>query len=168
LRCGHDQHKYIPQFACRDSCCPLKPFFITHDVISGILVQPILLRKPTLYLYERTGGFGFTVRIIFFAGSKNFYSVNPLTIVAVVFHNKKIVVGSTHDEYGEDNMKRYGKGLETLAAVVLATTPVLGHEEYDDADQVKTAMAQRADGFGTEARWSSVLAPRSRGWLGRG
>jgi plastocyanin len=61
------------------------------------------------------------------------------------------VVGSTHDEHGEDNMKRYGKGLWILAAVVLASAPVFGHEECDDVDHAKTAMAQRADGLGTEA-----------------
>ena len=48
-------------------------------------------------------------------------------------------------------MKRYGKSLGILAAVILASTPVLGHEECDDVDQAKTAMAQRADGLGTEA-----------------
>ena len=39
-------------------------------------------------------------------------------------------------------MKRYGKGFGVLAAaVVLASTPVLGHEECDDVDQAKTVMA---------------------------
>jgi len=48
-------------------------------------------------------------------------------------------------------MKRYGKVFGILAAAtVLASTPVLGHEECDD-DQAKTAMAQRADGLGTES-----------------
>jgi len=47
-------------------------------------------------------------------------------------------------------MKRYGKGLWILAAVVLASTPVLGHEECDDVDQAKIATAQRADGQGAE------------------
>jgi len=47
-------------------------------------------------------------------------------------------------------MKRYGKGLWILAAVVLASTPVLGHEECDDVDQAKIATAQRADGLGAE------------------
>ena len=62
------------------------------------------------------------------------------------------MVGSTHDAYGEDNMKRYGKGLGILAAaLVLASTPVLGHEECDDVDQAKTAMAGRADSLGTES-----------------
>jgi plastocyanin len=61
------------------------------------------------------------------------------------------VVGSTHNEYGEDNMKRYGKGLWILAAVILASTPVLGHEECDDVDQGKTAMVERADGLGIES-----------------
>src|SRR5262245_50677187 len=59
---------------------------------------------------------------------------------------------STQDAYGEDNMKRYGKGLGILAAaLVLASTPVLGHEECDDVDQAKTAMAGRADSLGTES-----------------
>ena len=48
-------------------------------------------------------------------------------------------------------MKRYGKSLGILAAVVLASTPVLGHEECDDVDQAKTAMAERVDGLSTEA-----------------
>jgi plastocyanin len=49
-------------------------------------------------------------------------------------------------------MKRYGKGFGVLAAaVVLASTPVLGHEECDDVDQDKTAMAERADGLATES-----------------
>ena len=49
-------------------------------------------------------------------------------------------------------MKRFGKGLWILAAaLVLASTPVLGHEECDDVDQAKTATAQRTDGLGTEA-----------------
>ena len=62
------------------------------------------------------------------------------------------MVGSTHDAYGEENMKRYGKGLGVLAAaVVLASTPVFGHEECDDVDQTKTAMAEPADGLGTES-----------------
>jgi plastocyanin len=57
------------------------------------------------------------------------------------------VVGSTDDEYGEDSMKRYGKGLGVLVtAVVLASTPVLAHEDCDDVDQAKTAMAERGDG----------------------
>jgi plastocyanin len=45
-------------------------------------------------------------------------------------------------------MKRYGKGLGILAAVVLASTPVLGHEECDDVERAKTAMAEHADGLG--------------------
>src|SRR5262245_40401356 len=48
-------------------------------------------------------------------------------------------------------MKRYGKGLWILAAMVLASTPVLGHEECDDVDQAKTAMVVPADRLGTEA-----------------
>ena len=48
-------------------------------------------------------------------------------------------------------MKRYAKVLGILAAaVVLAGTPVLGHEECDD-DQAKTAMAERADKLGNES-----------------
>ena len=62
------------------------------------------------------------------------------------------MVGSTHDAYGEENMKRYGKVLGILAAaLVLASTPVSGHEECDDVDQAKTAMAGRADSLGTES-----------------
>lgn len=48
-------------------------------------------------------------------------------------------------------MKRYGKSLGILAAVVLASTPVLAHEDCDDVDQTKTAMAERGDGVGAQS-----------------
>ena len=48
-------------------------------------------------------------------------------------------------------MKRYGKNLGILAAVVLASTPVLAHEDCDDVDQTKTAMAERGDGVGAQS-----------------
>ena len=49
-------------------------------------------------------------------------------------------------------MKQYWMNLGILTAVVLAvSTPLLAHEDCDDVDQAKTAMAQRADGLGTEA-----------------
>ena len=47
-------------------------------------------------------------------------------------------------------MKRFGTGFRNLDyGVVLASTPVLAHEDCDDVDQPKTAMAERADGLGT-------------------
>jgi plastocyanin len=60
------------------------------------------------------------------------------------------VVGSTHDEYGEDNMKRYRKSLGILTALLLTSTPVLGHEDCDDVDQAKTVMAERGDALGDQ------------------
>ncbi len=39
-------------------------------------------------------------------------------------------------------MKRFGTSLGILTAVVLASTPVLAHEDCDDVDQAKTAMAE--------------------------
>lgn len=47
-------------------------------------------------------------------------------------------------------MKRFGTSLGILTAVVLASTPVLAHEDCDDVDQAKTAMAERGDGEGAQ------------------
>jgi plastocyanin len=48
-------------------------------------------------------------------------------------------------------MKRFGTSLGILTAVVLASTPVLAHEDCDDVDQTKTAMAERGDGVGAQS-----------------
>ena len=48
-------------------------------------------------------------------------------------------------------MKRFGTSLGILTAVVLASTPVLAHEDCDDVDQAKTAMAERGDGVGAQS-----------------
>ena len=48
-------------------------------------------------------------------------------------------------------MKRFGTSLGILIAVVLASTPVLAHEDCDDVDQAKTAMAERGDGLGAQS-----------------
>ena len=47
-------------------------------------------------------------------------------------------------------MKRFGTSLGILTAVVLASTPVLAHEDCDDVDH-KTAMAERSDGVGPQS-----------------
>jgi plastocyanin len=48
-------------------------------------------------------------------------------------------------------MKRFGMSLGILTAVVLASTPVLAHDDCDDVDQAKTAMAERGDGVGAQS-----------------
>jgi plastocyanin len=48
-------------------------------------------------------------------------------------------------------MKRFGTSLGILTAVVLASTPVLAHEDCDDVDQAMTAMAERSDGLGAQS-----------------
>ena len=49
-------------------------------------------------------------------------------------------------------MKRYGKSLGILAAVILVgISPVLAHDECDDEDQAKTANAERPIALGTAA-----------------
>jgi plastocyanin len=48
-------------------------------------------------------------------------------------------------------MKQYWMNLGILTAVILlASTPVLAHEDCDDVDQ-KTAMAERGDGVGAQS-----------------
>src|SRR5262245_45054895 len=49
-------------------------------------------------------------------------------------------------------MKQYWMNLGILTAVVLAvSTPLRAHEDCDDVDQAKTAMAERGDPLGVES-----------------